>query len=1107
MNTIKNICLFLILSFTAVLSQDLQIQWSKTYDYKEGNCIDFTHDGGFIFTLFYNYYKGEIIKIDDQGAVQDVWLSDPAFEDQEYYHVQKCNEGYIATGFIELDDSNKMMAILKKLDNQGRQEWEKFFYHDDVSENDYTGGYNVDDYGILVKQTRDKGYILLCEEIEDDGKWGIDKDFWLIKTDPYGEKEWDYRIWADYSFVDAARAIHQTSDDGYIIAYNDIDDEFGHLLRFTADGRKIWEKEYKEYIRYALPTEDGGNIICGSSFLKKVDQHGDEIWEKTIQYESLKPYVNNMTKLDDNSYLFCGVDWDSDTQSRKGCIIKTDNLGNKIWGKTFTEFDDLKQALQISNNEFILFGDKKEYVTIVKIKVNAQQDPTTFELLDPVNNKLGVGTQLDLDWTSVSNVSSYFLELDDERDMSSPLISKIITNSSNYIINDLSDSTQYYWKVRAQFPDGSGYWTETGTFKTMPPPHIEFNGPDGYNLSYVDVGDQYYTDRDYTITGLPNQFNNCLWIKTQNSDKFNTYDDFIQFYLETDATVYIAYDNRASAVPHWLSSSFEQTEYTIENSDEESNFNVWKGRFPAGDVTLGANSASGAEGVQTNYVVLLDMPLQGLDPRDNKTGVGNDVILSWETLGNFGAYDLQLGEDQDMSNPLYNNTNIKRTRNSIRDLDYNKDYYWRVKAHNRDDEDAWSQTQKFHTMDEPPVEIIISWYNPVFAWLEENDKYYIDRNDVVLSIPDQLKNLLWIKTDNDDAQNTFNYYRLRLRFEKEATLYVGFDSRATSLPNWVTDYFSNTGLTITVSDAADELNIWARNVDAGEIKMGANMAEGAENIKSHYVVLIDTNQTPLLSADFGSDVTSGLLPLTVNFSDSSQGIVNITNWAWDFGDGATSSEQNPSHTYENTGNYSVSLTVHGPDSSDTIIKENYITVKNVIANFGANVTMGQAPLTVSFTDSSQGEIDAWLWKFGDGLTSTAQNPTHVYTYGDSFTVSLFVRNPGGSNTMVKTNYIIVDHPTSIDDMAGIPEKFDLLPNYPNPFNPQTTIRFAVPKRSFVKLTIYDINGKQVSNLFSGIKNPGNYAITWNASSLPSGMYFIKMDTETYASVRKCILVK
>lgn len=78
-----------------------------------------------------------------------------------------------------------------------------------------------------------------------------------------------------------------------------------------------------------------------------------------------------------------------------------------------------------------------------------------------------------------------------------------------------------------------------------------------------------------------------------------------------------------------------------------------------------------------------------------------------------------------------------------------------------------------------------------------------------------------------------------------------------------------------------------------------------------------------------------------------------------------------------------------------------------VADFVASPTAGAAPLQVQFTDLSSGQVDAWLWDFGDGFTGTLQNPLHTYTLSGTFTVSLTVRGPGGSDIEVKGEYIRV----------------------------------------------------------------------------------------------------
>ncbi len=173
-------------------------------------------------------------------------------------------------------------------------------------------------------------------------------------------------------------------------------------------------------------------------------------------------------------------------------------------------------------------------------------------------------------------------------------------------------------------------------------------------------------------------------------------------------------------------------------------------------------------------------------------------------------------------------------------------------------------------------------------------------------------------------------------------------------------------------------------------------------------------------ADFTGVPRSGFVPLNTIFTDTSTGLIN--NWIWHFGDGMTSTVQNPSHIYTATGVYTVSLMVSGPGGSDTLTRTNYITVTAAppTADFAGAPLVGTAPLTVTFTDASSGEITAYLWNFGDGITSTVQNPSHTYTAAGVYTVSLTVSGPGGSDSLTRTDYITVNEPPPVADFFGAP---------------------------------------------------------------------------------------
>jgi PKD repeat protein len=177
---------------------------------------------------------------------------------------------------------------------------------------------------------------------------------------------------------------------------------------------------------------------------------------------------------------------------------------------------------------------------------------------------------------------------------------------------------------------------------------------------------------------------------------------------------------------------------------------------------------------------------------------------------------------------------------------------------------------------------------------------------------------------------------------------------------------------------------------------------------------IHVDEAPV--AEFVGSPLTGTEPLTVDFTDQSTG--NPTSWSWDFGDGGTSTEQNPAYTYTTAGTYTVELTATNACGSDTETKTDYITVDPCIAptaEFVGSPTAGDAPLTVDFTDQSTGNPTSWDWDFGDGGTSTAQNPSHTYTMAGTYTVALTATNTCGSDTETKVDYITVTEP-SVNEM-------------------------------------------------------------------------------------------
>jgi PGF-pre-PGF domain-containing protein len=162
----------------------------------------------------------------------------------------------------------------------------------------------------------------------------------------------------------------------------------------------------------------------------------------------------------------------------------------------------------------------------------------------------------------------------------------------------------------------------------------------------------------------------------------------------------------------------------------------------------------------------------------------------------------------------------------------------------------------------------------------------------------------------------------------------------------------------------------------------------------------DNNDVNVPVAAFSMSPNSGKAPLNVAFTDKS---TDATSWTWSFGDGSTSTEKNPKHTYSEAGNFNVVLTVNNEKGSNSktqkVIVQSEPAPEKIrpVANFNADTMSGPAPLSVQFTDISQ-NANEWNWDFGDGATSTEQNPDYTYFSAGSYTVVLTVNNENGSSS-------------------------------------------------------------------------------------------------------------
>jgi gliding motility-associated-like protein len=163
-------------------------------------------------------------------------------------------------------------------------------------------------------------------------------------------------------------------------------------------------------------------------------------------------------------------------------------------------------------------------------------------------------------------------------------------------------------------------------------------------------------------------------------------------------------------------------------------------------------------------------------------------------------------------------------------------------------------------------------------------------------------------------------------------------------------------------------------------------------------------------ANFTVDDSTGCFPVRSQFTDLSTASSGTTNtaWFWDFGDGSQSSEQNPMHAYTGSGNFTVTFRVTNDKGCfATFSKPAYIKVSSGVRAAFTNTTAAvcKPPFSIAFNNTSSGPGNVtYYWDFGDGTTSTAGSPQHVYTTTGNFTVKLAATSTAGcSDTSIKTD--------------------------------------------------------------------------------------------------------
>jgi len=273
----------------------------------------------------------------------------------------------------------------------------------------------------------------------------------------------------------------------------------------------------------------------------------------------------------------------------------------------------------------------------------------------------------------------------------------------------------------------------------------------------------------------------------------------------------------------------------------------------------------------------------------------------------------------------------------------------------------------------------------------------------------------------------------------------------------------------TTSGSAQLIGWTSNGADTNVTRTGFTLVNGQYYYFSVYAV----NGAGLISDTTFSDGVLAIsipvagfsaLPLaicegdTIHFTNTS---TNASSYLWDFAGGnpASSILANPNVAYDSAGIFNVQLIAIGIGGKDTLLQSQYITVNPTAhAAFNVNDTLVYLPsANVVFVNTST-DATSYLWDYGDGITSTDQNPWHTYGLTGVYTVTLIAYNSQcGNDTLVMNNYIHVDTGVGITELAEIND----ISVFPNPASENIEVVFNLKSNVQIEISMIDKTGKQI----------------------------------------------
>lgn len=523
-------------------------------------------------------------------------------------------------------------------------------------------------------------------------------------------------------------------------------------------------------------------------------------------------------------------------------------------------------------------------------------------------------------------------------------------------------------------------------------------------------------------------------------------------------------------------------------------------------------------------------------------------VLQWTTVPNAFTYTLQVASDTNFSNIVYTIIAPGLTSSAVppANLQNSTRYYWRVKVSSLSNNSLFTPYRDFIFQNPNYGNNMSSGNNlyyfanstsganlspskPTYNWRDTTGSTYLIKNGALLgtlilgNIDDGLFRFTNILTGNNAIRFFGNNYQ---------TIYIGTNGVISFssfnpqlginiepplgglsnnnmlnaiLPLWKDLNFGDVdvaGRTLCIKVTSNEIIITYSNAPSYNTSVDAN-----DYISFQVIIQYTSNPTQNSKIDYmyNYDLTGSSFIEKYNNNTIYPMLTGIK--------GASGSVQEFQYRFFNS---NLQLVNSGP-----------IFGSNLALAFGPEATLLPVELS-SFISQVNGNSVKLNWSTISELNNSGFEIQRTITNENSWKKISFVQGSGTTNE--SKNYTYEDknissgkyeyrlkqidfngnyeyHSLANEIEIGAPKKFNLSQNYPNPFNPSTTISYQLSVDRFVSLKIYDISGKEVSNLVNQNQKAGYYTVEFNGANLASGMYFYRIEAGDFSAVKKMVLVK